>query len=86
MSRQRATTAIKTVLSFFVGAALYNVFVDLTGPKWTDSLDVLTEGCARQGMYASFAISDGALAHWECVAPDETATSRRGATEGSSQE
>ena len=86
MSRQRATTAIKTALGFFVGVALYNLFVDLTGPKWTDSVDVLTEGCARQGMYTSFAIGDGALTHWECVAPDETATSQREATEGSSQE
>ncbi len=86
MSRERATAAIRTVLGVFVGVALYNVFIDLTGPEWTDSLDVLTEGCARQGMYTSFVISEGGLTHWECVARDETATSHQGATEESSQE
>ncbi len=86
MSRERAATTIRTVLGVFVGVALYNVFVDLTGPGWTDSLDVLTEGCARQGMYTSFAISEGGLTHWECVPPDETTARQLGADEGPSQE
>lgn len=86
MSRERATAAIRTVLGVFVGVTLYNLFVDSTGPKWTDSLDVLTEGCARQGMYTSFAISEGGLTRWECVTPDETTAPQPGADEGSSPE
>ena len=84
MPRERTVAAIKTLLGFFLGVALYYVFVEVTGPEWTDSVEVLTEGCERQGMATRFGISEGALTHWECVAPELTGESQRGGSGGSS--
>ncbi|WP_419940961.1 hypothetical protein [Candidatus Palauibacter sp.] len=37
-------TAMKTVLGFLIGVALYTLVDRATGPEWTESIDTLTAG------------------------------------------
>ena len=82
MLRERILTAIKFAVAFLAGVVLYYAFENMNGPEWTDSTDVLVEGCASQGMDARFRQREGVLTHWECVAPGshDTPSSEPGAT------
>ncbi len=70
MLRRSTMTAIKFVAGVLLGIVLYYGFESMTGPEWTDSVEILTGGCARQGMDTRFGIGEGALTHWECVDPE----------------
>ena len=70
MLRESAMTAIKIVVGLLLGVALYSAFENMTRPEWTDSVRVVREDCARQGMGTRFQVREGALTHWECVDPE----------------
>lgn len=75
MRQRRAATAIKTLLGFVLGVAIYYAFKNLTAPEWTDSVEAGMADCTSQGMGAEFIIGEGELKHLECVdpaAPDES--------------
>lgn len=82
MPQRRAATAIKTLLGFVLGVAIYYAFENLTAPEWTDSVEAGMADCTSRGMGAKFTIGEGELKHLECLDPAAPDESQPGGADG----